>query len=62
MLKKARVQADRIERELDTSVAELEEIQALRSELCDQLRSSLRALLRTLVAENDGDLSAFAAV
>jgi cell division septum initiation protein DivIVA len=62
MLKKARVQADRIERELDTSVAELEEIEALRSELCDQLRSSLDSLLRTLVAENDGDLSAFAAV
>ena len=62
MLKKARVQADRIERELDTSVAELEEIHALRSELCDQLRSSLHALLRTFVAENDGDLSAVAAV
>jgi cell division septum initiation protein DivIVA len=45
MLKKARAQADRIERELDRSAAELEEIQVLRSELCDQLRSTLEALL-----------------
>ncbi len=62
MLKKARVQADRIERELDTSVAELEEIKALRSELCDQMRSSLQSLLRTFAAENDGDLPALATV
>jgi cell division septum initiation protein DivIVA len=63
MLKKARVQAEKLERETRQSrVAterELAELQAMRGELRDQMSASLQALLRTFVAERSGELPEF---
>lgn len=58
ILKKARARAERLEQETERArsetVAELEQIQALKAELREQMRSSLRALLHTFVRERSG--------
>jgi len=58
MLKKARSRAERLERETERArsetVAELEQIRALKSELREHMRSSLQALLHTFVRERSG--------
>jgi hypothetical protein len=63
MLKKARVQAEKLEQETEQSrVAartDLAELQAMRGELREHMRASLQALLRTFVAERSGELPAF---
>jgi cell division septum initiation protein DivIVA len=60
MLKKARSRAERLERETERArsetVAELEQIQALKSELREHMRSSLQALLHTFVLERSGQM------
>jgi hypothetical protein len=62
MIKKTRARAMRLERELEQTHAmiaveraELEELDALRRELREQMRLSLHALLQTLLVERSGD-------
>jgi hypothetical protein len=59
MLKKARSRSERLEREMERArsetVAELEQIDALKAEMREHMRSSLQALLHTFVRERSGE-------
>ncbi len=62
MIRKTRHHAEQLGQDLERSrartAAELAELQALRRELREQMRSSLEALLRSFVAERSGELPA----
>jgi cell division septum initiation protein DivIVA len=60
MIKKTRSHAAKLQHDLDraraSTEAEIEELEALKRELREQMRLSLQALLQTFVAERSGDL------
>ena len=62
MIRKSRSHALKIERDVERAreiaVAEIDELNAVRSELREHMRSSLHGLLRTFVAERSGELPA----